>query len=68
MGISRAQRRPADLRNGCALSAWRGRTSLSKGSASFISNSRRPTDPLVRKGAHNLWNHRLRPPGLQAIY
>jgi len=68
MGIPGMDRRPPILRNGCALSAWRGRMSLSKGSASFISNSRRPTGPLVRKGAHNPWNQRLRPTGLQAIY
>src|SRR5262249_15901460 len=41
---------------------------LSKGSASFISNSRRPTGPMAPEGAHHSWSHRLRPTGLQAIY
>ena len=27
-----------------------------------------PDRPLVRKGVHNPWSHRLRPTGLQAIY
>ena len=27
-----------------------------------------PDRPLVPKGAHNPWSHRLRPTGLQAIY
>jgi hypothetical protein len=67
-GISCLHRWSPNLRSTCALSAWRGRMSLSKGSASFISNSRRPTGPIARKGAHNPWSHRLRPTGLQAIY
>jgi hypothetical protein len=41
---------------------------LSKASASFISDSRRPTAPMAREGAHNPWSYRLRPTGLQAIY
>jgi hypothetical protein len=27
-----------------------------------------PDRPLVPKGVHNPWSHRLRPTGLQAIY
>jgi hypothetical protein len=69
IGISGMHRPPPELRNGCALSAWRGRDALVEGvGVLYLQFAPPDRPPMGRKARIIRGGNRLRPTGLQAIY
>src|SRR5262249_46625718 len=56
IGFSRVRRGPPDLRNGCALSAWRARDALVEGvGVLYLQFAPPDRPPMAPEGAHNSW-------------